>query len=142
MSNQDFQAGLMIGLLMNETRNHQEVIEMQKQIIQLQQKIQEMTPPQPEMEEVSFHMQKGMMEDEAANSDSIAVLEDYIQWVLDFTRKYVRPYVNQRVYQEVSGHMMRGLSDRITELEYRQKYGKDVVRFKPEREKQAATSAH
>lgn len=142
MNERDFQAGLMIGLLISQSQQQQTIIEAQKQIIQLQQKIQAMTPPQPEFEEVSFHMQKGMGEEEAAESDSIAVLEDYIKWIQDFTRKYVRPYVNQRVYQEVSGHMMRGLIERISELEYQQKYGKDVVKLKPGREKHPSVSTH
>lgn len=117
MKQNDFQTGLLIGLLISENQQQKAFIEMQREIIRLQQKVQELTPPQPNIEDVSFHLQTGTLSEEAANSADLREVEGYLCWVMSFAAKYVKPYVNQRVYQEVTTHMTRGLAERIAELE-------------------------
>lgn len=116
--NKDFQAGLMMGLLVSRNQQLEELIAAQQQIIELQKQVQALTPPQPEPEEAFFHLQGDRIgAQEAATSDNLKTVLAYRQWVFDFTRKYVRPYVNQRVYQEVSVHMLRGVAEQLGALD-------------------------
>lgn len=126
--NKEFEAGLLVGLLINQNQQMQVLIDAQQEIIKLQKQIQAMTPPQPEPEEIFFHMQgEHIGPHEAATSDDIKKVLAYQEWVFKFTREYVRPYVNQRVYQEVSGHMLRGIAEQLGKLdtlEHEKKMGK------------------
>ena len=47
MVDKNFHAGLLIGLLIAQNEKSAELVEAQRKIIELQQKVQDMTPPQP-----------------------------------------------------------------------------------------------
>lgn len=116
--NKDFQAGLMMGLLIAQNQHMQSLIDAQHEIIKLHKQVQAMTPPQPEPEEIFFHLQgEHIGSHEAATSDDLKKVLAYREWVFKFTRDYVRPYVNQRVYQEVSTHMLRGVAEQLGKLD-------------------------
>lgn len=124
MVDKNFHAGLLIGLLIAQNEKSAELVEAQRKIIELQQKVQDMTPPQPTDMEVHYHMQTGVFAEDAAESESIAVVEAYQRWVMAFAVKFIKPYVNQKVFQEVTTHMTRGLITHISDLERQQMAGR------------------
>lgn len=120
MIDKNFHAGLLIGLLISQNEKANELVEAQRKIIELQQKVQDMTPPQPTDMEVHYHLQTGMFSEDAADSNSVPVVEAYQRWVMAFAVKFIKPYVNQKVFQEVTTHMTRGLISHISDLERQQ----------------------
>lgn len=116
--NSDFQSGLMLGLVIAQNQQLEQLVAAQREIIALQKQVQSLTPPQPEPEEIVFHLQGDQIgAQEAATSNDLKTVRAYRDWVFNFTRQYVRPYVNQRVYQEVSIHMLRGVAEQLGKLD-------------------------
>ena len=88
----------------------QQLLEAQQTIIELQRRIDKMTPKVLPDEDVFWHLASGgVMSDEASNSDDVAVVRKFKQWNMDFARKNIKPYVNPQVYSECVNQMTRGL---------------------------------
>ncbi len=118
-----FQAGLLLGLLVNQSKmqqqmieNQQTVIQLQQQVIGLQKRVDEMTPKTPG-DDVRWHIFSGLDDEDVVASDDLKALKALYKWVSEFGRKYVKGYVHPTVYSEIMNHMGRGLSRRIAEIE-------------------------
>ncbi|HEX2906036.1 MAG TPA: hypothetical protein VHO69_04205 [Phototrophicaceae bacterium] len=116
-----FQAGLLVGMLLQQTALQQEVIEAQREIIKLREQVAASVPAEPG-KDVHWHVASGKMSDEAAEADDLETVRTFYRWLLDFGKKYVQPYVHSKVYTEVINQMTRGLSRRIAELEVQAKF--------------------
>ena len=110
-----FQMGLLVGLL-KQNQLQDELIQAQKTIIELQAKIQEMTPSTPPNESYWHILSEGVLSEEAANSSDLELVYEFYKWNIEFASKYVKPYVNPKVFGEVLNQMTRGLPNRIAEL--------------------------
>lgn len=96
----------------------QQLIDAQQKIIELQQELSEKTPANPDDNDVFWHIASGgIMSQEAATSDDLAVVRQFQQWNIDFAKKYIKPYVNPKVFSECLNQMTRGLNERIAEIE-------------------------
>src|SRR5687767_13121860 len=104
---------MLFAMLFIQTCLQQQLIEAQRKIIELQERIDAMTPKNPPDEEVFWHIASNTMSDEAANSDDVAVVRKFRQWHVDFAKKHLKPYVSPKVYGECLNQMTRGLSERI-----------------------------
>ena len=101
-----------------------ELIEAQRNVIKLQARIDEMTPKNVEDADVSWHIATGIMSDDAANSDDWRVVKRFQDWNIAFAKRYIKPYVNPRVFSEAVTQMTRGLPKRIAELETAERFGR------------------
>ena len=110
---------ILNSMLAHQSELQKQLIEAQQKIIELQQTIQNMTPKNPPDEEVFWHIASGMMSDEAANSENLATVRRFQQWNVVFAKKYVKPYVSPLVFGECLNQMTRGLSKQIGKLEAR-----------------------
>jgi hypothetical protein len=105
----------------------QQLVESQRKIIELQQRIDEMMPKNAPDQEISWHIaSNGIMSEEAASSEDIATVRKFKDWNVGFAQKHIKPYVNPQVYGECLNQMTRGLSTRIAELETRQRINKSL----------------
>ena len=57
-----------------------------------------------------------MLSKEAARSDNLETVLRFRDWNIEFAKKYIKPYVNPKVYSECLNQMTRGLSERIAQL--------------------------
>lgn len=94
-----------------------QLLEAQQKVIELQARIDEMTPPNPPDDEVYWHISSGMLSTEAANSNNIVTLKKFRQWNINFANRNILPYVSPKVYGECLNQMTRGLSEKIATLE-------------------------
>jgi len=96
----------------------QQVIAMQQKVIVLQQQIDDMRPKAISEQEEFWHLvSKGIMSEEAANSDDLRLVRKFYDWNMAFANKHIKPYVNPQVYSETVNQMTRGLPKRMAELE-------------------------
>jgi hypothetical protein len=138
MQNLSNQPDLIFALLFFQTcleqkllETQQELIDAQKQaleasqkVIDLQSRIDRMTPKNVRDEEVSWHIASGgVLSDDAAKSEDLTLVKRFYEWNMAFARRYVKPYVNPRVYSEVVTQMTRGLPLRIATLETQKQLG-------------------
>ena len=119
MKNLYYMTGKMfMALLFRQMRMQQELNESQQIIIALQKRIDELTPKVVPDNEVIWHVaSKGMLSKEAALSDDPKTVRAFQDWLVGFAKKYIKPYVNPKVYMEASQQMTRGLPERLAELE-------------------------
>ncbi len=95
-----------------------QLIETQKQLVAAQKKMDKMTPKMPRSKDVFWHIASGgMMSEEAANSDDLATVRKFSNWIVAFAEKHIKPYVHQKVFIECSHQMLRGTAERIAELQ-------------------------
>ncbi len=93
--------------------------ELQQQLIDAQKQIIAMTPKNAPDKEIHWHIASGMYSKDAANSNDLETVKRFEAWNIEFAEKFIKPYVNPRVYSECLGQMVRGLPGRIAELQTR-----------------------
>ncbi len=99
----------------------QKLIEVQKQNAALERKINSLTPKTPKDASVFWHLNSdGVSSEEAARSNDLITVTQFYEWVRNFGKKYIRPYVNPKVYTECMNQMTRGLAHHMTVLEVTQ----------------------
>lgn len=114
----------VLGLYMNQIALQQQLAEAQRQLVEAQQKIIalqqqviDMTPKNAPDEDIKWHIySRGVMSSEAANSDDLEQVQRFSEWITDFAKKHIKPYVNPAVYGECHNQMTRGLAERLAEL--------------------------
>lgn len=116
MTDVSIQTGFMLGMLLAQNEQQQQLIEAQQEIIRLQKQLLEKTPTTPD-EDVRWHQVSGVFAEDAAASDNLEMLQALHDWILAFGKKYVQPYVHWTVYSEIIVHMTRGLSAQMAHLE-------------------------
>lgn len=108
----------LIALLFHQATLQQQLIESQQKIIELHQRIDQMTPKSVDEKEVHWHLASGgIMSEEAAASDDLTVVRRFKDWNIEFAKKYIKPHVTQQVFSETLNQMTRGLTTHIAELE-------------------------
>lgn len=108
----------LFALLFYQTMLQQQLIEAQQKIIELQKRLDDLTPKNVPDEDVFWHIASGgVMSEEAATSEDLALVLKFKKWNETFAEKHIKPYVNPLVYGECLNQMTRGLNARITELE-------------------------
>ncbi|GEM_PF-1890134 len=108
-------------MLLRQSALQQQVIELQQQVIVLQRQVNAMTPKNAPDEKIFWHLASdGILSEEAAHSNDVQVLRRFQQWNTAFAKKFIKPYVNPKVFGECLNQMTRGLSTRIGELEREQ----------------------
>lgn len=125
-----FQSAHLVGMLANQVQQQKQLLELQKQVIEeqkkiiaLQQQIQEMTPKTPNEKDLHWHIFSGRVENDIVATGDLSALVAYHDWIINFGKKYIQPYVHPHVYGEILTQMTRGLSRRIAELEVMTKFG-------------------
>lgn len=114
----EIDATKLICLQQQLIETQQELLKAQKQIIALQRKLDKKTPKTPKDTDVFWHLvSDGVLSTEAANSDDLLTLMQFYEWIVNFAKKHIRPYVNPKVYGECLNQMTRGLNLRIAMLE-------------------------
>jgi len=98
----------------------QQLIEAQREIIELRERIDDMTPETPADDEI-WHIKSGMMSSDAAESDDLETVEEFQKWNIEFARKHIKPYVNPKTYGEALNQMTRGLPQRVALLRCEEK---------------------
>ncbi len=95
----------------------QQLLEAQQEIIRLQRELLTLKAPQPD-DDVHWHLTSGGELAEAILAgDDLEKLQKLRDWVFSFGKKYIKPYVHPEAYAEVIAHMMRGIPERLAELE-------------------------
>jgi hypothetical protein len=118
----------VVSLQQQLIETQQKLIATQKQVIKLQKRIDKLTPKNLKDEDIFWHIASGgIMSDEAANSSDITMLRGFESWLNNFAKKYIKPYVNPKVYSECVNQMTRGLPTRIADLQTRD----DIRRLDP-----------
>lgn len=93
------------------------LIQTQQQLIEAQEKLLALQPNLPD-EDVHWHkVSHGKIGDDVIESDDLALVQEFRQWIFDFGDKYLRPYVHPQVYAETISHMSRGIPAKLAELE-------------------------
>lgn len=146
MTSQNLLTMLLNQAVLQEQLNaaQQRVIELQDElnaaqqdIIELQQQVNAANPPTPDDKEVFWHLASGgVMSKEAADSDDLAQVSQFLEWNLQFAEQHIKPYVDPLVFSETVTQMTRGLSERIAELETRQYIQKKQAPKKPAKKRQ------
>lgn len=109
---------LLVEWALDRMALQEELLEARAEIIALHKRIEAMTPITPP-DEVLWHIQTGMLSEEAAESDDAVLVRKFLNWNNDFARTYLKPYLNPKVYMETLGQMARGLPQRVAALEWR-----------------------
>ncbi|MDQ7024061.1 MAG: hypothetical protein Q9P01_21250 [Anaerolineae bacterium] len=110
--------------VVNEKASLQEqLIESQRENIDLRKKIEEMTPSVPDDDVHWNKVSGGLTSVEALMSENLEVLRKLQNWILDFGDKYVKPYVHQKTYAEIMAHMMSGLPRKLAREELKAEFG-------------------
>lgn len=98
----------------------QQLVESQKQVVALQKKLDRKKPKTPKDEDVFWHIASGgMLSTEAANSQDLITVRKFQEWNIKFAEKYIKPYVDPKVYSECVTQMTRGLPERAASLQTR-----------------------
>jgi len=116
---------LLTVLMFERLEMQEQLIEMQQQLIETQQELNtvrkqlaKVTPKNPRDKEVIWHIFSGKFSEEAANSADLETVQQYRDWITNtLGKKYIKPYVNSKVYMECLNQMTRGLPQRIAELQ-------------------------
>jgi len=109
---------MLIAFLFYQTMLQQQLIEAQQTIIELQQRVDDMSPkPVIEKDEFWHILSGGILSEDAAKSDDLKVVRAFKDWNVEFAQKHIKPYVNPQAYNEALNQMTRGLPTRIAELE-------------------------
>jgi len=109
---------MLIAFLFYQTMLQQQLIETQQKVIELQQQIDDMTPKAIVEKDDFWHITSGgILSEEAANSEDVAIVRKFKDWNVTFAQKHIKPYVNPQVYSETLNQMTRGLPTRLAELE-------------------------
>lgn len=125
----------LLKILLNQAVLQEQLYEAQQRVIELQERLNEAqqevinlhkrvnasTPPTPRDGDVFWHIaSNGVLSVEAAASDDLAQVTEFLEWNLRFAEVHIKPYVNPLVFSETVNQMTRGLPERIAELETRQ----------------------
>lgn len=122
---QDFTQGFLLGYLLQQSKLQQQLIETQQEVIRLQQKVEQLTPPYPD-EDVNWNkVSGGLTSVEVLESDDLEKVRALREWIFHFGEKYIRRFVHQRAYSELIAHMTRGIPRRLAELEVMREFGGD-----------------
>lgn len=114
-------------LLLQQIALQKQLIEAQQKIIALQEQVDRLTPKNAPDEEIHWHIaSEGVSSVDAAASDDLQTVKRFRDWNVSFAKKFIKPYVNPKVYGECLNQMTRGLSTRIAELETRQQRQKVI----------------
>lgn len=109
---------MLIAWLFYQTMLQEKLIEAQQKIIELQDRIDNMSPKAISEKDEFWHLiSGGVMSEEAANSDNVVLVKKFKDWNISFAEKNIKPYVNPQVYNETLNQMTRGLGTRIAQLE-------------------------
>ncbi len=109
---------VLIGFLFAITIMQEELIQSQQQVIELQKRLDEVTPkPIVEKDEFWHIVSGGVLSEEAAKSEDVKIVRRFKDWNISFAQKHLKPYINPQVYNETLNQMTRGLPSRIAELE-------------------------
>lgn len=119
--NDEFTTGAVMGLMVGRLESQSEIIRLQAEVIRLQQQVQQMTPSTPADEEM-YHIAQGHTSSEITESNDLDELNAYLQWVYNFARKHLTPYVNPKARMEILSHMTRGIPGRIARLQTQQDF--------------------
>lgn len=77
----------LVAMTLQQCALQQQLIEAQQKIIELQQKIDAMTPKDPPDEVAFWHVHSGgIMSDEAASSDDLALVRKFEKWNVSFAK--------------------------------------------------------
>ncbi|MEM6285386.1 MAG: hypothetical protein AAF787_24565, partial [Chloroflexota bacterium] len=102
----------------------QQLIELQAEVIRLHQKLEKLTPEDPDLKDIRWHLfSDGVMSDELITSADHDTLKKYRKWLHEFGEKHVRPYVHNNIYIEIMTHMGRGIARRMAKLEVNAELG-------------------
>lgn len=114
----------IFSMILQQMTLQQQLIDAQQKIVELQKRIDDMTPKTPSDQEVFWHIaSKGTLSLEAANSDDITTVRKFRDWNVEFAKRFVQPYVDPNVFSECVNQMTRGLSERIVQLEKKSETG-------------------
>ncbi|MEP7290063.1 MAG: hypothetical protein ABI947_30310 [Chloroflexota bacterium] len=115
---------MLIAVQQQLIQTQQDLLKAQKQIISLQKQLNKQTPKNPRDKDIFWHLASdGLLSTEAANSGDLITLKQFYEWNVNFAKKYIRPYVNPKVYGECLNQMTRGLAARISALETQAELG-------------------
>ncbi len=99
----------------------QQLIEAQQENIALQRRIDKMTPKKPKDKDIFWHLvSDGISSTDAANSTDPITVRQFRDWNVNFAKKFIKPFVNDKVYGECLNQMTRGLAERMADLENKQ----------------------
>lgn len=118
----------LVTVLSEQVELQQKLIASQAEVISLQAKIIELSPKRVD-EDVHWNkIYGGLSAEDALNSDDLVIVKALRDWMFTFGEKYLKPYVNHQAYAEAMAHMMRGIAQKLSELEIDQNTNKTVVR--------------
>jgi len=140
--NSMLQTGLLLGMLIQQQeviQLQQELLESQKEIIKLKDELTEKLPKEPE-KNMRWHISSGMTSEDVMNSDDKRIIEAYKNWIVEFAKKYLKPYVHRDVYSEATSPMLRGIPTRLARMDTDEFFSalpsiKNVVEFPETKEK-------
>ena len=107
----------MIAFCFHQILWQQQLVEAQRKVIELQARIDAMTPKNAPWSEILWHVASGMYSLDAATSNDLATVIRFRDWLNEFAKAHIKPYVNPTVFGECLTQMTRGLSDQIAKLE-------------------------
>jgi hypothetical protein len=109
---------MLLALYTQQMTLQAQLIDAQREIIALQEKIIQSKPETPPDDEVFWHLASdGVLSTEAAQSDDVDVVKKLMEWNYSLAEKHVKPHVDPKVYIEVVNQMTRGLSNRVSALQ-------------------------
>lgn len=108
---------LILSLIFRQVALQEELLQVQRENIELRKQLKELTPTNPKGDEWSFHKTTGVLSADIAKSSDLTEVKKFNEWLSWFGDKFLKPYVHSRVYMEAMTHMRRGLAERIAELQ-------------------------
>lgn len=104
-------------MMLRQMALQEELLQVQRENIELRKQIKEISPINPKGDEWSFHKSTGILSTDIVRSNELAEVKRFNDWLTWFGDKFLKPYTHARVYMEAMTHMRRGLAERIAELQ-------------------------
>lgn len=117
----------IVAVLVEQVELQQKLIDSQAEIISLQSKIIELSPQRVDKDVHWNKVYGGLSAEDALNSGDLIIVKALRDWMFIFGEKYLKPYINHEAYAEAMAHMMRGIAQKLAELEMDQTTSKKSV---------------
>jgi cell division protein FtsL len=112
-----------ISILFQQMSLQQQLIETQQKVVELQARIDSLTPKNPPQEKAIWHLASGgKLSIDSAKSNNLREVKEFRDWNVRFAEQYIKPYVSPTVFSECVNQMTRGLPERIAELETKREF--------------------
>lgn len=110
---------MLAAMYMQQMMLQAQLIEAQQKIIALQEELDDRKPETPSDDEVFWHIHSGTYSTDAATSQKLTLVQQFLDWNVALAENHLKPYVNPKVYSEVLNQMTRGLPEHLANLKTR-----------------------